>query len=723
MRRHPLASGLPARQQLARTLQGGVRRPIVRQQGAPPAPPSVAGTGIAPVSTARRRPQGQQIGIGRPEQRAPQGVRQREVVLGRHQGVEQGHHVAGLGRFKQGVVFGRHVRNVTLAQGLRHPAQRLAPAAEHEDVARAQTRLVCLRQPLGNRRRHLARLDLAQRLFGGVPGREQAVAPVVIHNALVGRRGRIFAGRRIARFGRTGRARHPRQGQHGAAGLRFGGVRPEPRERALGRGLLEHAVERRQHGRGVAPGVIAGQQGAPQPLRDKGLCRLEHARLGTPKAVDALLGVAHDEDARRLTPARAAPGAGIPRQPGVQRLPLQRAGVLKFVDQHLPHARIEPLLHPAGQGSVAQQMQRPAFEIVHVGQAAFALDVHIRLQQHAGQPGHADVQLVRDLLVAGGLELLQFIGHGRPVVTLGQLGARGVFLGEQGAPDVLERNLGVGLAQCGLQLGRQPQWRRALGRAPMPGHAPQAGVEVAPQHRLGWRGKSRPAGRPVCGIGQTGLDHARGVGHFEFAALGQRGFDPGMGGVPPQLADQAGVVVGQAHVGGHREQEAPPDVGQQLGVVLQQVHLGRQAELGQHVHRRGAHQAREPAVKGVDLHRAPTGQHAPIELLQGAGLLRGLLWGQAAHHQFALALGVIGRGKVTQPLEEALAHLGRGLVGEGDGQNLLRLRPVEQRPQDPRHQHPRLAGPGAGLDDHAAARIAGHGIKLGALDVAAVHPI
>jgi hypothetical protein len=82
----------------------------------------------------------------------------------------------------------------------------------------------------------------------------------------------------------------------------------------------------------------------------------EHARVGAAKAVDALLGVAHDEDAGRVQPAAA--GAGVARQPGVQRLPLQRVGVLELVDQQMAHARVQALLHVAAEEFVRQQGER-----------------------------------------------------------------------------------------------------------------------------------------------------------------------------------------------------------------------------------------------------------------------------------------------------------------------------------------------------------------------------
>jgi len=68
-------------------------------------------------------------------------------------------------------------------------------------------------------------------------------------------------------------------------------------------------------------------------------------------------------------------------------------------------------------------------------------------------------------------------------------------------------------------------------------------------------------------------------------------------------------------------------------------------------------------------------------------------------------------GKRLQPFLQALAHFARGLLGEGDGQNLVRRGAIEQRAQHARDQHPGLARTRAGLDRHAARRVAGNGIE------------
>ena len=62
-------------------------------------------------------------------------------------------------------------------------------------------------------------------------------------------------------------------------------------------------------------------------------------------------------------------------------------------------ARIEPLLDPARQLAVAQQRQRGALEIGHVGEAAAALVARELGEQRAAEADHAQVLVVRVVLV------------------------------------------------------------------------------------------------------------------------------------------------------------------------------------------------------------------------------------------------------------------------------------------------------------------------------------
>ena len=62
-------------------------------------------------------------------------------------------------------------------------------------------------------------------------------------------------------------------------------------------------------------------------------------------------------------------------------------------------ARVEPLLHPARQLAVAQQGERDALEVGHVGEALRSLVVGERGEQRAAEANHAQMLLARFVLV------------------------------------------------------------------------------------------------------------------------------------------------------------------------------------------------------------------------------------------------------------------------------------------------------------------------------------
>jgi len=99
-------------------------------------------------------------------------------------------------------------------------------------------------------------------------------------------------------------------------------VRAEAVELALALRRLEDPVDRLDDARRAAPRVVAGEAMAAERIDDEIGRRLEDARLGAAEAVEALLRVADDEEARRLLPARTAAGAGVRREPGMERMPL-----------------------------------------------------------------------------------------------------------------------------------------------------------------------------------------------------------------------------------------------------------------------------------------------------------------------------------------------------------------------------------------------------------------
>ena len=104
-------------------------------------------------------------------------------------------------------------------------------------------------------------------------------------------------------------------------------------------------------------------------------------------------------------------------------------------------------------------------------------------------------------------------------------------------------------------------------------------------------------------------------------------------------------------------------------------------------------------------------------LLQQPQLVIGIKDGElrVQAHQFGMAAQHLGRQRVKgaeprqafghRPQQKfcAVAHLARGLVGEGDGQHFGRPgQPVEQYVRQPGGERFRLAGAGAGQDQHRA---------------------
>jgi hypothetical protein len=269
-------------------------------------------------------------------------------MLRRDQHVEQRHQIEYFAAIDQLGFFADLRGNVQRAQLVLQRQQAGAFARQHHHVLRPQP--AC--DLPGNPRGGLARFARAQGFFGQFARRGQAVAP-----AGGQRRSFLFvlvAGNR-------------RQAAHGAGQARGRGV--------FAKAVITVGLARRGHGGvdgvydrlGVAPRMVAAEQIAAQAVHHKGLRGAEHLRLGAAKAVNALFGVAHQKHAGRRARAR------VTDEPGIQRLPLQRVGVLELVDHQVAYARVQPLLHPAREDGVGQHQQRGALDVVHVDPAAFAL--------------------------------------------------------------------------------------------------------------------------------------------------------------------------------------------------------------------------------------------------------------------------------------------------------------------------------------------------------------
>jgi hypothetical protein len=107
-----------------------------------------------------------------------------------------------------------------------------------------------------------------------------------------------------------------------APGRVAAGSRPSRRGRTVGR-LAQARVDPVEHRRGDPPGRVGGEVDRVEATHQQLSRGLEHAAVGPAEAIDRLLDVAHDEDARPLRGRRRSSRA-IGHD-----LPLQRVGVLE----------------------------------------------------------------------------------------------------------------------------------------------------------------------------------------------------------------------------------------------------------------------------------------------------------------------------------------------------------------------------------------------------------
>src|SRR5450756_2520505 len=68
---------------------------------------------------------------------------------------------------------------------------------------------------------------------------------------------------------------------------------------------------------------------------------------------------------------------------------------------------------------------------------------------------------------------------------------------------------------------------------------------------------------------------------------------------------------------------------------------------------------------------------------------------------------IVAHRQLAQPELQARLHFLRRLARKGDGEDLRRLRAIQQQTHDARHQQPGLAAARAGFDDDTAFRVEG----------------
>ena len=468
-----------------------------------------------------------------------------------------------------------------------HGAQQRTLARQHHHVLRLDAPRWVL-QRCGNPTRGLRAFQQLAVFFGLVARALQRVAP----------QGRCLrtCSTRAARVTDDGW-----QGQHLPCGLRFAGVCAKALELARILRRNKGAVHAAQHRRGVAPRVVAAQHRAAQFIVHKCDGGLEHLRLGAAEAVNALLGVAHDEDTWRI--ARAAVG----RQPAFERLPLQRAGVLEFIDQHMRHPRVQLFLDPAAEHRIRHQVQRQLLQIVHIHPTALALERGIVLQQAPAQAGQA-------LLVFPGVVLA--LRHAHPqqqVLRLAHLCDAGqgvvefaglVLVGQQCAKQTLVVAAGQRLFQLARCVHKSLLRRRAqhLGRRPQQvfGVGSLQAIEgLFPGRELR---KLRGSG------GHRAGQHARRVCQRQLDPLGQRALQRFAGVAAPMGLHQRHKVGPRWRIGGHAGIEAAPDLLDGRFVVFEQGVARRQPQGREFAQRRARSDAGKPTVESAHLHRPPRSQ-------------------------------------------------------------------------------------------------------------------
>ena len=453
----------------------------------------------------------------------------------------------------------------------------------------------------------------------------------------------------------TGNAPDQRQtpDQAGLCGQR--GLRPEDRIRR------EAGIQRIDDCRRIASGLIGAQQrrALRRQMRAGGL---EHARLGAAEAVNRLLGVADDED------AGLAVVVAIGIQPALHDVPLQRIGVLEFVQQDLLVTRIEPALQIGRVFFVRQQPVRLPFQIGEVEHAALGLDRLIAFQ--IGGPGGKQRGIDGKHLRLGtaALQLQQRCAQAGKFVLECRAAAFAeiVFdhLAQLPAAMVVAAHCAFVVAELGQQLGEIVQAGAGCQRAfdfvralpiafrrlsQQPGDIQQALVQrvVVPQFQPGvvlgvnaaqcaqpfqrqWfllRVLTLRAGPPFGALVDECVQQFLSIKVADAVVQHQqRGFLLGITVVVERLQEGA-VRLGQQFAAG---------VGQRVAVR----HAGRQ--------RRDLDQLGKPAVKGVDRQRLRAGQHAFIQIARGWQRLRRFLRRQAAFFQQRAHRSFRQQGQVAQ---------------------------------------------------------------------------
>ena len=474
--------------------------------------------------------------------------------------------------------------------------------------------------------------------------------------------------------------------------------------------VREQGIDEIDDRRRRAPGPVQRQNGRAQPLLQPAGGGTQQLRVGAAEAVDALLGVADDEGAA----AAAGVAGGHLLQQRQQQAPLGRTGVLELVEQQVIDALVQAVADPLGIAVRGQQAVSAPFQ---VGEAERPLRRQLGVQglqrRHAQGQGRAGalqagpVQTVPapgfhrgHHLVAALLHMLHF-GFAEPL-ALGDADTELVglaVLGEQGGQQPLVARLAFGVERGFHALGFDMA-DTAQPVQPAPQHLQPGGEGVGVErHRLAlalrrgqpllrigqWIGLAFHVGPPVGAMGDEAVHQPL---ELVLAMAGSDQLAQGPRRRRFRLAVQA-------------RQQAAPGAAAQGALVLHQVEAGLHASFQGETRQ----QVLAEGVQGQRAGRIGLEQHAVVE---PAGLfqLPGLAF-QPQVTELCQHLGLAAIGQAVQALVDALAHLGRRLAGESEGQDAAGRMPLQQQAQHARGEQPGLAAAGGRRHRGIAARIQG----------------
>ena len=512
--------------------------------------------------------------------------------------------------------------------------------------------------------------------------------------------------------GLTGRLR---RASSAATGNRSVSRKRKPSGRAVNaaaRDGAEHVVHERQQrrhrseaDRNRPPRIAFGPQSANERHRF-----VQHAHVRVAKAVDRLLPIADDEHRGRERVRRGAqPLAPVAHQLRDQ-IPLRAAGVLKLVDEHMPIAGLEP---KSAVGELVHLLQKlhGAFEDAGEIEQRARLEIALILpQRHREDP--PDAARLDHVQIAS--ESAQRFGDGRRD-RRGRLAVPppGVVAV---AVSALVAGAGKGLvarpAVLRHEVAAQAIDEHSEGRASFAGLERQLVDAAAEQAQIGR--EHREVRMRHRSIGQERIQPARDL-RQDVAQPSRR-----HGGTPSPPSGRAARARGTA---------AAPEARRACGRAAPQCRCAVAARPAARTpaprHRplwqcarqiRNAWSSDSPTRRGTSVSSARSNAGSTSA---SSGNSRSSDRQKASMVETAISprrslrsrhLTQIDRRQpadVTQTLDDALAHLGGGLSGERDGEDMVGIDAGAQQIDVAIDQDTRLAGAGRRLEHDVSARVDG----------------